>query len=127
TQPAPYPPQFKILLTRTLANRVIGRHQRDQHPDFQQPERERGWLAQAETRVREWLVRCVPVPPPPAPEETEDVALASPLTNAVLRRLLVEPVRNSRLVNISFESHYPDLAARVPNALADAFIAQQRD
>ncbi|PYN23693.1 MAG: hypothetical protein DMD99_13465 [Candidatus Rokuibacteriota bacterium] len=122
-----YQAQYKLLQSRTLANRVIGLLQLDQHPDFQQPERERGWLAQAETRVREWLVRWVPVPPPPAPEETEDVALASPLTNAVLRRLLIEPVRNSRLVKISFDSHYPDLAARVPNALADAFIAQQLD
>ena len=122
-----YQTQYKLLQSRTLANRVIGLLQLDQHPDFQQPERERGWLAQAETRVREWLVRWVPVPPPPAPEETEDVALASPLTSAVLRRLLIEPVRNSRLVKISFDSHYPDLAARVPNALADAFIAQQLD
>ena len=122
-----YQTQYKLLQSRTLANRVIGLLQLDRHPDFQQPERERGWLTQAETRFRQWLVRWAPVPPPPAPEETEDLALASPLTSAVLSRLSIEPVRSSRLVRISFESHFPDLAARVPNALADAFIAQQLD
>ena len=43
---------------------------------------------------------------------------------AFAERLAVEPVRNARLVKVSFESHYPDLAARVANTLAEAFIAQ---
>jgi capsular exopolysaccharide synthesis family protein len=122
-----YQTQYKLLQSRSLANRVIGLLQLDQHPDFQQPEAERGWLAQGEARLREWLVKWIPVPPPPAPEATEDVALASPLTSAFLGRLAIEPVRSSRLVKISFDSHHPDLAARVPNALSDAFIAQQLD
>jgi capsular exopolysaccharide synthesis family protein len=37
----------------------------------------------------------------------------------------VEPVRNSRLVRLSFESYHPDTAARVANALADTFISRQ--
>jgi capsular exopolysaccharide synthesis family protein len=122
-----YQTQYKLLQSRSLANRVIGLLQLDQHPDFQQPEAERGWLVQGEAWLRERLVKWIPVPPPPAPEATEDVALASPLTSAFLGRLAIEPVRNSRLVKISFDSHHPDLAARVPNALSDAFIAQQLD
>lgn len=122
-----YQTQYKLLQSRTLANRVIGLLQLDQHPDFQQPEREQSWLAQGEAWLRERLVKWVPVPPPPAPEPTDDVALASPLTSAFLGRLAIEPVRSSRLVKISFDSHHPDLAARAPNALADAFIAQQLD
>ena len=49
------------------------------------------------------------------------------LTDAFLDRLQVEPVRNTRLVKVSFESHSPELAAQVANTLADAVIAQQMD
>jgi capsular exopolysaccharide synthesis family protein len=49
------------------------------------------------------------------------------LTDAFLDRLQVEPVRNTRLVKLSFESRSPELAAQVANTLADAVIAQQFD
>ena len=47
------------------------------------------------------------------------------LTDAFLERLRVEPVRNTRLVKVSFESRSPELAAQVANALAEAAITQQ--
>ena len=49
------------------------------------------------------------------------------LTDAFLDRLQVEPVRNTRLVKVSFESRSPELAAQVANTMADAVIAQQLD
>ena len=49
------------------------------------------------------------------------------LTDAFLDRLQVEPVRNTRLVKVSFQSKSPELAAKVANTLADAAIAQQLD
>jgi polysaccharide biosynthesis transport protein len=49
------------------------------------------------------------------------------LTDAFLERLQIEPVRNTRLVKVSFESRSPELAALVANTLADAVIAQQFD
>lgn len=49
------------------------------------------------------------------------------LTDAFLDRLQVEPVRNTRLVKLSFESRSPELAAQVANTLADEVIAQQLD
>ncbi|MGH7396029.1 MAG: GumC family protein [Candidatus Rokuibacteriota bacterium] len=49
------------------------------------------------------------------------------LTDAFLERLEIDPVRNSRLVKVSFQSRNPALSARVANGLADAFIAQQHD
>jgi capsular exopolysaccharide synthesis family protein len=39
--------------------------------------------------------------------------------------LTVDPVRNSRLVKISFDSGNPAFSARVANTLAEGFIAQQ--
>ncbi len=122
-----YQTQYKMLQSRSLANRVIGLLQLDQQPEFQDAEGEAGWVGRAQASLREHLVRWIPVPPPPAPQTSEDLALASPLTEAFLKRLSVEPVRNSRLVKVSFDSHQPDLAARVPNTLAEAFMAQQLD
>ena len=49
------------------------------------------------------------------------------LAEAFLDRLQVEPVRNTRLVKVSFQSRNPELAAQVANTLADAVIAQQID
>src|SRR3989441_7570438 len=120
-----YQTQYKILQSRSLANRVIGLLQLDQHEEFE--EDQDGWVARGEAWLREQLVRWIPVPPPTAPEATDDLMVASPLTDTFLKRVTIEPVRNARLVYVSFDSHYPDLAARVANTLADAFIAQQMD
>jgi polysaccharide biosynthesis transport protein len=123
-----YQTQFKILQSRTLANRVIGLLGLDQHSEFQRPEQDSGWAATAQAWARERLVQWVPVPPPSEPQGGgEDLALESPMTRSFEQRLTVEPVRNARLVKVAFESHYPDLAARVANTLAEAFIAQNLD
>ncbi len=117
-----YQTQFKILQSRTLANRVVGLLSLNQHPEFEDDDG--GWFQGAQAWARERLVQWIPVPPPPAPQGAEDLVLESPLTRAFDKRLSVDPVRNARLVKVSFESHYPDLSARVANTLAEAFMAQ---
>ncbi len=121
-----YQTQYKILQSRTLANRVIGLLALDQHPQFAALGDE-GWLARGRAWARERLVRWLPMAPPPPPDAADDLVPESPLTRAVLTRLKVQPVRNARLVTVSFESHYPDLSARVANTLAEAFMAQNLD
>ena len=49
------------------------------------------------------------------------------LLDAFVDRLQVAPIRNSRLVKVSFESRNPDLSARVANGVTETFIAQQLD
>jgi capsular exopolysaccharide synthesis family protein len=120
-----YQTQYRILQSRSLANRVIGLLQLDQHPEFAAPTK--ALHERTEATVREWLVRWIPVPPPPAPEAAEDLAVTSPLTTAFLSRLTVEPIRSSRLVKVAYDSAHPDLAARATNTVAEAFIAQQLD
>jgi polysaccharide biosynthesis transport protein len=43
--------------------------------------------------------------------------------NAFLGGLTVEPIRNSRLVNVSYESPDPIMAARVANMLAQSYVS----
>jgi succinoglycan biosynthesis transport protein ExoP len=54
---------------------------------------------------------------PPTVEERERSAAA-----AIQGALTVKPVRNSQLLEISFESNDPKMAALIPNALADLYI-----
>jgi capsular exopolysaccharide synthesis family protein len=44
------------------------------------------------------------------------------LTNQFISRLNIEPVRNTRLVKIHFDSHYPELSSQVSNAIAETYI-----
>lgn len=43
---------------------------------------------------------------------------------AFLRYIIVEPIRGSRLVNLSAESNSPELAAKITNTLADDYVTQ---
>ena len=55
-------------------------------------------------------------------EDAPDADLGQ-ATALVRRGLTVEPVRNSRLVRVHFDSTLPNFSARVANAFADGFIA----
>jgi len=58
---------------------------------------------------------------PPAAEETK---LQSRVIDRFLANLTVSPIRNSRLVDVKFDSPYAALSARVANGLAKAYIEQ---
>jgi capsular exopolysaccharide synthesis family protein len=127
-QPDYYQTQYKILESRALADRVVGLLQLDRHPEFQEDRAEDGgWLGTTHAWARAQLVSFVPIPPPTISEEAGDLDVESPVMRAFAGRLSVEPVRNARLVRVSFESRSPELAARVPNTLAEAFITSQLD
>jgi capsular exopolysaccharide synthesis family protein len=53
-----------------------------------------------------------------APETTKETAFI----NQFLTRLRIEPVRNTRLVKIHFDSYYPELSSQVANAVAKNYI-----
>jgi capsular exopolysaccharide synthesis family protein len=118
-----YQTQYQVLQSRSLAAAVIDALHLENHPEFQ--DRDRGAL----DTVRQWfqslLQRLGPEPPPVDNAARGDLAVVSPVTTYFLSRLVVEPVRSSRLVRLSFESYHPDTAARVANTLADTFIARQ--
>ena len=119
-----YQTQQRLLQSRSLANRVIELLSLEKHPDFRESEADVSVLARLRAWARERLAPWLPPPTIASPESLGDLAMESPLTRVFLGRLSVDPVRNSRLIRVSFDSHYAPLAARVVNTLAEAFVTQ---
>jgi capsular exopolysaccharide synthesis family protein len=118
-----YHTQYQVLQSRSLAAAVIGALRLADHPEFQ--DRDRGVIDIARQWVQRQLQRLGPAAPPVESAARDELGVVSPVTDYFLSRLVVEPVRNSRLVRLSYESYHPDTAARVANTLADTFIARQ--
>ena len=101
--------QYKVLQSQTLARRVVDEVHLDQVKEFNAASHL--WNTSRQT------------------SDSADALPADPPTlERVLRhfedRLSVEPVRQSRLVRVSFESQDPQLAAKVTNSLAANYIQE---
>jgi capsular exopolysaccharide synthesis family protein len=110
--------QNQILQSRELAEKVVDGLNIAEHPEFKyDPAAQKpGAIA----RIKSWLPKGwfqeEEVTPPTAH------ALRNSIVGALQGSLSVSPVRNSQLISISFDSSDPELAAKVPNKLADLYI-----
>jgi capsular exopolysaccharide synthesis family protein len=124
-----YQTQYKILESRSLTRRVVQSLNLKGHPEF---------LPKPETPFQKWKSDTLgsitglfesfgfsketgSSKDSPGPSET---AKETGLISSFLGRLKIEPIRNSRLVKVHFDSNYPELSAQVPNTLAAAYIQQ---
>ena len=119
-----YQTQYKVLESRTIAKRVIQSLKLSEHPEF---------LPKTETLFQKWKSSILnPVfdlftSSDKAPISGKDPAEGekeTALINQFLKKLKIEPIRNSRLVKIHFDSNYKDLSFRVPGTLAATYIQQ---
>lgn len=94
-----YQTQYELLRSRALALRVVQDTGLIEHPVFS-----KGQVATAKSSPAQLLSR------------------QRAAVDAVVGSLSIEPVRNSQLVRIGFAASDPQLAARVANGYADAFI-----
>jgi succinoglycan biosynthesis transport protein ExoP len=124
-----YPTQYEILQSVSLVEEVVKKLDLQHHPEFN-PEPKKSWIP---FNVRSTLASVVRTVMPREKTESGNQNLEvvddplRPYVGAYLRRLHIIPVRNSRLVNISFEGHDPALAARIANAHAQAYIDKTMD
>ena len=97
-----YPTQYKLLESRGLAERVVRRLQLYDDPAFNP-----GWARWSQSG-----------------EATPDLdqARLGRLGERLQAALQISPIKNTQLVAVSYRSASPDLAARVANGVADAFI-----
>ncbi|MCR6702425.1 MAG: polysaccharide biosynthesis tyrosine autokinase [Dokdonella sp.] len=112
--------QYELLKSRALAERVA-----DQlHLDGAQVERLRatGWWRRL-TAVLQPRTETDASDPPDAPEPADPAATLAGAVDLIRHGLTVEPIRNSRLVRVHFDSISPAFSARAANAIAEGFIA----
>jgi polysaccharide biosynthesis transport protein len=103
-----YQTQYKLLQSRSLVRRVIEDMNLLNDPEFGGP-RSPGEIEAAKAA------------------EPGSSQLMEEAISAFLERLTVKPVRNSRLVTVSFQAFRPDLAAVVTNRVAKLYIQQSLD
>jgi exopolysaccharide transport family protein len=115
-----YQTQYKILESRSLAKRVIQNLKLAEHPEF---------LPKPETPFQKWKSNILNsisglfTSSDPNKNPAENGRETS-LINQFLKKLKIEPIRNSRLVKIHFDSNSPDLSSQVSNALAANYMQQ---
>jgi exopolysaccharide transport family protein len=117
-----YQTQYKIIESRAVANEVIKRLRLDQNSEFVSSPGPFGtiweWIISPVTYIKSLLKTK-------QAETLEGEGLVepySPFVGSFIRRVKVSPIRNSRLVDVSFEAKDPVMAARITNTLARAYI-----
>lgn len=108
-----YQTQYELLKSRALAQRVSDKLGLPQDPRYAK------LFAQS---AADRVLGRVAVPELPTTEQ-ELRAAQEAAVQAIRSGLTVEPIRNSRLVRLHFDSPDPQFSAEVADAFADAFIA----
>ena len=116
-----YQTQFKILASRTLAARVIRELALDSDVRFVGGE-PTGLSRQIADFVASVRSRVVGAPQAEAEASADEAGIDSKLIDRYLKALSILPVRNSRLVEVSFTSAFPDFSAEIANRHVEEFI-----
>ena len=107
-----YLTQFEIIRSREFAERLVRIMALAKHPEFA-----------ANPPSKPWYSKLLPDSGSTAPVTTETSPAAEDgVIDSVMARTSLQPVRNTQLVRVSFDSTDPELAARVPNTLATIYI-----
>ena len=121
-----YNTQYRILKGRDLTRRVVTRLHLENVPEFNgtaaPPRTPFSLIRDVQSRVVHWIK-----PPSPAQSETpkvDETADESALVSAFIGRVTVEPIKQSRLVDVSFTSADANFAALAVNTLMDEYTEQ---
>ncbi len=120
-----YQTQYKIIESRSVAREVIKRLKLNENEEFVPKPKDtlidniRLTISDSVSYVESLLKTEKPPKVVEVAGESED---ESPLVSAFIRRIKVTPIRNSRLVDVGFETKDPELSAKIANTLARAYI-----
>ena len=104
--------QFEVMKSREFAERLVRVMNLTKHPEFDGSLTRKPWYAALLPSLSSGAAVA-----PADPQDAEERVVAS-----VMARTSLQPVRNTQLVSLSFDSVDPVLAARVPNTLATIYI-----
>lgn len=117
-----YQTQYRVLQSRTLARRTLEAEKLWAHPLFAKSDKPASALnawANAGLKFVTDLFSTEKEEPTASESSTQSVVI-----DTFLKGLAVTPVRNSRLVDVTFQSPDPAIASRVANAVARQYIEQ---
>lgn len=112
-----YLTQFEILKSRSIAEAVVNKLNLQDHPDFLGKP---GLIS----RLKD-LIPFIPSAESKLTPEQRALRQRDQLISQFQSRLNVSPIRKTQLVQISFVTYTPDLAAQVANAVGEAYINSQ--
>ena len=125
-----YQTQYKIIESRTVSRKVIRRLHLDKSEEFF-PKPKDDLVSNLKRSIQETIIfwkdsikSLLRTEDESRPKALEEYETDSPLVSDFIKRIKVNPIRNSRLVDVSFEGKDPVLAAKIVNTLADAYIGQ---
>jgi len=119
-----YQTQYKIIESRVVAREVIKRLSLDQSEEFCPSPKDNfiSNLKNTISDIKNSIISILKTDKTSKEKETEEYGRDSGLVSAFISRIGVSPIRNSRLVDISFEAKDPVLAFKIANTLASAYI-----
>lgn len=100
-----YLTQYEIIKSREFAERLVRVMGLVKHPEFDPRQAQRAWYR-----------------PQAAATDLTDQQVEDSVVTQVMALTSLQPVRNTQLVKISFDSVDRELASRVPNTLATIYI-----
>jgi len=129
-----YQTQYKIIESRSVARKVVRRLHLDNSEEFF-PKPKENLISNLKRSIQEtitfWEDSIASLlntekekKEDIKPDESEGFEPDSPLVSDFIKRIKVNPIRNSRLVDVGFEGKDPVLTTKITNTLADVYIGQ---
>ena len=113
--------QAEILKSRELAAKVVQKLKLTTQPEFdprqQEPPLWKRWLGNVGPDIANLGIATSE-----EDQATGEDAIFKQVVSRFQTQLIVEPVRLSQLIRVSFQSYDPDLAAKIANAVAETYI-----
>jgi succinoglycan biosynthesis transport protein ExoP len=126
-----YQTQYKIIESRTVAREVINRLNLEESQEFF-PKPNDNFVSNLKNSVFKTIASWKESIATLLKTEKDDLISGAskgyepdfPLVSDFIKRIKVSPIRNSRLVDVSFQAKDPVLASKIVNTLANAYINQ---
>jgi succinoglycan biosynthesis transport protein ExoP len=125
-----YQTQYKIIESRTVARQVIkSLHLEESEEFFPKPKDDiiSNLKRSIQDTIDFWkdsITSLLRIKEEETSKTLEEYNPDSPLVSDFIARIKVNPIRNSRLVDVNFQAKDSVLAAKIVNALANAYIGQ---
>jgi len=118
--------QYEILRSRKIAERVVEKLSLYELPNYDISNKSESVLDLGLRNLKERLVSVLPFLPQKEPVElsaqNQLVAAKNFATAKLMNNLLIAPVPNTQIVDISYEDEDPALAAMIANTVGDVYI-----